>query len=104
MKLRTVLIPRDVQEQIREQVLYMAQDSIDSALLWEDRLMAAIQGLGSMAGYSLDQPASERVGYPVHKLVFEGTYLIFYHLDEAAGEVHVVNFRHGARLPRGQEP
>ena len=54
--------------------------------------MDTIRRLGSVSGYAIDQDASERIGYVVHKLVFEGTCLIFYRVDESASEVRVVNF------------
>jgi plasmid stabilization system protein ParE len=80
-------------------VLYIAQDSIDNALAWEDRLRAVIEGLGDFHGHAIDDDASKELGYPVHKLVYEGTYLIHYRVDDAAHEVRVVRFRHGARVP-----
>jgi plasmid stabilization system protein ParE len=99
-----VSTPSEVREQIREQVLYIARDSIDHALAWEDRLAAAIEGLADFHGHTIDQDASARLGYPVQRLLFEGTYLIHYRVDDAAGEVRVVRFRHGARLPRASKP
>jgi plasmid stabilization system protein ParE len=79
-----------------------ALDSIDNALAWEQRLLAALNALGDLHVNSIDQMASERVGKPVRKAVFERTYLIHYHVGRA--QVDVVNIRHGARLPRGDEP
>ena len=93
-----------VQSQIDEQVLYIARDSIDNALAWESRLDDAIRGLADTAGYAVDENASDRLGVEVHKLVFEGTYLVHYTLDKPASIVRVINFRHGARLPRRGEP
>ncbi len=71
MKSRTVALPHDVQAQISEQMLYIAQDSIDNAFSWEDRVMAAILGLGDFHGHALDIDAGTHLGYPVRKLVFE---------------------------------
>ena len=104
MNTRTVVTSPKVRAQIVEQMLYIAEDSIDNAFAWEERLMDAIRGLGRTSGYAIDQEASDRVGYPIQKLIFEGTYLVFYHVYEAGSEVRVVNFRHGARLPYGGEP
>jgi plasmid stabilization system protein ParE len=104
VKLRTVITSPKVRAQIQEQMLYIAQDSIENAFAWQDRVIAAVGKLESTAVHAIDQDASERVGFAIRKLVFEGTYLIFYHVDEAAGEVRVVNFRHGARLPLAEEP
>ncbi|MDB5295235.1 MAG: hypothetical protein JWO31_1218 [Phycisphaerales bacterium] len=104
MRRLTVVIPPVVQEQITAQALHIAQDSIDHALAWENRLRVAIDGLGDLPGYAVDEDASDRLGYPVRKAVFERTYLIHFVVDDAAGAVRVVNFRHGARLPRRGEP
>jgi plasmid stabilization system protein ParE len=104
VKRLTVLIPPIVQEQIRAQVFYIAQDSIDNALAWEDRLRAAIDAIGKAPGHAIDEDASGRLGYVIQKYVFERTYLIHYVVDGAAGTVRLVNFRHGARLLREGEP
>jgi plasmid stabilization system protein ParE len=93
-----------VSHQIREQVFYIAQHSIDYALAWEDRLATAIQGLSDMPGYAVDEEASQRLGYEVRKYVFEGTYLVHFRVDEEASLIRVINFRHGSRLPRLGEP
>lgn len=47
---------------------------------------------------------SQRLGLTIHKFVFEGTYLVHFWLDETAGLIRVIGFRHGARLPRHGEP
>ncbi len=99
-----VHVPRSVQEQILEQVLFIAEDSIDNALAWEQRLLSALNALGDMHGHAIDEGASERLGQTLRKVVFERTYLIHYRVDDAAGTVVVVNFRHGARLPTPHEP
>jgi len=98
-----VIIPPEVRLQIRDQLLFISQDSIDNALAWEDRLLAAINEIGDMPGHAVDDDASRRVGQNVRKLVFEGTYLIHYRVRDAVA-VEIVNFRHGSRLPRADEP
>lgn len=102
MKRRRVIVAPIVHDQIRAQVLHIARDSVENALAWEDRLRATIKKLSQSSGYAIDEAASARLGYPLHKLVFEGTYLIHFVVDE--GRVRVVNFRHGARLPARGEP
>jgi plasmid stabilization system protein ParE len=94
----------EAEEAILRQVLYIAQDSVDNALAWENRLRTAVKGLATFHGHAIDENTSKKLGYPIQKLIFEGTYLIFYHVDDTAGEVRVVNFRHGARLPLAEEP
>jgi plasmid stabilization system protein ParE len=91
-------------DQIQDQVLHIAEDSIDHALQWEDRLLTAIKKLRDFSGHAIDEDARQRLGRIVHKMVFEKTYVIHYIVDENAGLVTVVNFRHGARLPRPDEP
>ena len=64
--------------------------------------MTSIEALADSHGHAVDDFASVQLGYIVRKLVFEKTYLIHYHIDDIAGLVKVVNFRHGARLPLGE--
>lgn len=104
MKRLPVIIPPKVRDQIREQMLYIARDSIDRALAWKDRVQAAILAIGTMPGHAIDEDAADRIGETLRKLVSEGTYLIHYRVDEAAATVQIVNIRHGARLPRADEP
>jgi len=89
---------------IREQVHFIARDSIENALAWEDRLLAVIEGLGYFHGHAIDEDARARIGGTTHKLVFENTYLIHYEINDTAGVIEVMNFRHGARQPRAGEP
>jgi plasmid stabilization system protein ParE len=99
-----VIIPDAVQDQITAQVMHIAADSIDNALAWEHRVDPAILGLAEFAGYAVDADASERLGQPLRRLVFEGTYLIHFRVDTKERIVEIVNFRHGARLPSPDEP
>jgi plasmid stabilization system protein ParE len=75
VKRLAVILAPDVRAEINEQVLYIAADSVDNALAWEDRLMKAIHDLQDFYGYAMDEEASSQLGHPVRKLVFEGTYL-----------------------------
>ena len=77
---------------------------MDNALAWEDRLPAALRGLGEFHGHAVDEDARERLGGTTQKMVFERTYLVHYEVDKRAGVVTVVNVRHGARRPRRGEP
>lgn len=104
MKRYRVIYAPSVYEQIDEQVMFIARDSVDHALAWADRLGAAIDGLADVYGYAVDDDVSERLGYPVRKFVFERTYIVFCVVDEDARVVRVVSMRHGARLPRDGEP
>jgi hypothetical protein len=55
-----VNVPQDVQNQILEQVLYIARHSVENALAWEDRLRAAVKGIGGLSGHAVDEEASRR--------------------------------------------
>jgi plasmid stabilization system protein ParE len=99
-----VRLAKTAKDQIAEQVLHIALDSIDNALAWEARVIKAIERIGEVPGHSIDEDASERLGYEVRKVVFEGTYLIHYQVDDDAGIATVINFRHGARRPRRGQP
>jgi plasmid stabilization system protein ParE len=101
---RAILVPPFVEDLITEQVLYIAERSVDEALAWEARLRRAIESLGDIVTFAVDPDASARLGHPVHKFVFERTYLIHYRIDAAANCVRLMGFRHGARLPRHGEP
>ena len=103
MKRLNVNVPDGVKQQIREQVQFIAHDSIDNALAWEDCLLATLEGLGDFHGHGIDENACDRLGGTIHKMVFENTYLIHYEVNEVAGAVEVLNFRHGMRLPRTGE-
>lgn len=39
---------------IREQLHFIARDSIENALAWKDRLLTAIEGLGDLHGHAID--------------------------------------------------
>jgi plasmid stabilization system protein ParE len=93
-----VQIPPVVQAQITAQVLYIAEDSIDTALAWESRLRNAIESIGESPGHAIDEPTSERLGRLVHRFVFERTYLVDYVIDVPSRSVSIINFRHGATL------
>jgi hypothetical protein len=102
-KFRIIIAPV-VQDQIRTQVLYIARDSIDNALAWESRLCLAIKDISTLPTRNpIDEQASARIGQQVRKLVFERTYLLFYRISQEKRSVDLLNFRHGARLPRGNE-
>lgn len=74
MRRARVILAPIVERQIDAQVLYIAQDSVDNALAWEDRLRAAVMKIGDAPrGYAVDEAASERSGFEVRKMVFERT-------------------------------
>ena len=104
MKRYRVIIPPSVERQILEHLLYIARDSVDHALTWERRLRAAIAHLADGPGFAIDPRASARMGEPIHRYVFERTYLVHYRVDRDRRRIELLNFRHGARLPDVEEP
>jgi plasmid stabilization system protein ParE len=100
---RVVTLP-SAERQILRQVLFIAEDSVDNALAWEQRIRAAVQSLGEIPRAALDEDATDRLGEPIHKFVFEKTYLIHYRFVDSGRTVEILNFRHGARLPKRGEP
>lgn len=104
MKRLKVDVSDEVKLQISQQVFHIARDSISNALAWEDRLRSALNSLSDFYGHATDEEASLRLGEPVHKMVFEKTYLIHYQVNVSVGVVEIINFRHGARLPKTNEP
>ena len=99
-----VHVSDEVKLQITEQVVFITDDSIANALAWEGRLLDSLNRLSTFHGHAVDDEASFRLGRTVRKMVFERTYLIHYQVNKSAGMVEIINFRHGARLPRTGEP
>ncbi len=104
MKRYRLIIAPIVRDQISQQVLFIAHDSIVNALAWEGRLRRAVSALVDFSGYAKDEDATDRLGFVVHKFVFERNYLVHFRVDKSAAIVYVLNFRHGARLPKSGEP
>lgn len=104
MKRYRVILSEWAESQIRQQVLYIARESVDVALAWEDRLLDAIKSLGDGPGYAIDEDASARLGEPIRRYVFERNYLVHFRVNEVASRVEILNFRHAARLPLRGEP
>ena len=99
MKRYEVIVVPEVEDQIREQVIFIARHSVDNALAWEQRLRDAIDSIGILPGYSVDIERTKRMGTEVRKMVFEKTYIVHYLVTESRKIVEIINFCHGARLP-----
>ncbi len=104
MKRLKVIVSDKFYEQLDEQVIFIAQHSVDNAIAWEGRLLTELKGLADFHGHAIDEVAHDRLGQPFRKLVFERNYLIHYVVDEVNGRVDVIGLRHGARQPRPDEP
>ena len=55
-----VIVSQLAKAQIRDQVDFIAIDSVPNALAWESRLMKSIRDIGTMAGsHAIDEDASK---------------------------------------------
>lgn len=98
MKYR-VEIPPHVENQILDQALYIARDSVDRALTWAEETRSKINALGDMPKATpVDSDASDRAGHVVRRRAI-GNYLVFYFVDDDNHVVVIEGFRHGARQP-----
>lgn len=104
MKRLPVEITPSVDRSIDEQVLFIAQDSVDNAFAWDARVRRYLESIGDVYGHAVDEMASDELGRTVRKTVFEGNYIIHYVIDDAAGRVRVIGLRHCARLRLPGEP
>lgn len=96
MSYRVVLLPV-VENQILDHALYIAQDSIDRALQWEQSLRQHILSLADLPkAHPISEPESRAFGSDIRKTNF-GDYLIFYRVDEQQATVYILAFMHGAR-------
>jgi plasmid stabilization system protein ParE len=97
-------IREKVKKQITDQVEYIARDSIENALKWEERLRVAFEKIAENPRYAVDEEATRRVGMETRKVVFERTYLIFFVVIEETRTVELIGFRHGYRSPAPGTP
>lgn len=92
-----VVIPPRLLNELLDQAIYIAEDSIDRALTWEAKARETIQDLSEFPeAYPVDDTISQRVGHEVRRRVW-GNYLIFYHFDQVNHLVVIERFRHAAR-------
>ena len=61
------------------------------------RLRAAINQIGENPVHAIDESAKRATKKSVRRTNFEGTYLIYYIVDEQAHIVEILDVRHGAR-------
>lgn len=86
-----------VENQILDQALYIAEDSVDRALQWERSLRERILSLGELPkAHPISEPESRAFGRDIRKTNF-GDYLIFYRVDDEQQMVYILAFMHGAR-------
>jgi plasmid stabilization system protein ParE len=101
----TVIVTKMVKAQVVDQMLYISADSIDHAFAWESRILSAMDILGEFPfRFPIDSAAFDRFGQCIRKMIFEKIYLVFCVVNDANQTVHIVNLRHGARLPQRGEP
>ena len=96
MSYRVIIFPT-VENQILDQVLHIAQDSIDNALRWEQDLRKRIMDLDELPrAHPISEPESRALGCEVRKMNF-GDYLVFYRVDDSEQAVYILAFMHGSR-------
>lgn len=96
MSYAVILLPV-VENQILDQATYIAEDSIDRALQWEQSLRERILSLGDLPNaHPISEPESRAFGRDIRKTNF-GDYLIFYRVDDAEQVVYVLAFMHGGQ-------
>lgn len=99
MKTYAVRLTLSAEQEIDEQVRFIAADKPNAATNWLERLSDAISDLGYLPERNpVSESESASEGCEVRKLVF-GNYFIYYHIVEKENAVDVLRFRHAARLP-----
>ncbi len=88
-------------ELIRAQARYIAIDCQAplNASRWLERMWDAIDGLEEMPKRHNLAEEDAFKSYEVRRALVSD-YLVLFTIDEAAGKVWVIGFRHGSRLPR----
>lgn len=96
MSYDVVILPV-VENQILDQALYIAEDSIDHALQWEQSLRERLVSLGELPkAHPISEPESRAFGREIRKSNF-GDYLIFYRVDDVQQAVYILALMHGAQ-------
>lgn len=96
MSYAVILLPV-VENQILDQAMYIAEDSLDRALQWEESLRERILSLGDLPNaHPISEPESRAFGRDIRKINF-GDYLIFYRVGDVEQTIYVLAFMHGAR-------
>ncbi|MFK7789829.1 MAG: type II toxin-antitoxin system RelE/ParE family toxin [Phycisphaeraceae bacterium] len=96
MSYRVIVLPA-VESQILDQALFIAEDSIDRAIDWEQALREHILSLGDLPkACPISEPESRAFGRDIRKTNF-GDYLLFYRVDDEHQSVYLLTFMHGAQ-------
>jgi toxin ParE1/3/4 len=96
-----VIISPTASAAIEDEVHYIAIDKQmpETAARWNDRVHKAIATLSFLPRRYEFAPENADRNYDIRRLII-GNYLALFTIDEAKQAVHVIGFRHGARLPR----
>ena len=91
-------------EAIRAQARYIAVDrrAPMNASRWLKKVWAAVAGLETFPRRHNLAAEDAYKAYEVRRALV-GDYLILFTVDDPAGKVWVIGFRHGSRLPRPDE-
>lgn len=93
-----VIYTRQVADQIREIVEYIARSSPENAARMAERMVKAIDSLELLPHRFSIVRNPDAVGEPVRSMLVR-PYLIRYQVNERLLTVTVVSIRHGARRP-----
>ncbi|HYO26603.1 MAG TPA: type II toxin-antitoxin system RelE/ParE family toxin [Lacipirellulaceae bacterium] len=102
MRYRVEVVP-EAEAAIAASVRYIAVDcrSPINAERWLQKLLHAIETLENSPRRCPLAPEDSLVSYEVRMRVIGG-YLLLFTIDDSAGKVHVMHFRHGSMLPRAE--
>ena len=91
------ILPTDVENQVYDCALHIAQDNPTRAISWLDEVIEAMKGVCEMPHAHTEHPAlSRQVGRTIRHRPF-GNYLIFYQVDDEAKAVIMHLFIHAKR-------
>ncbi len=90
-------IPPHVENQILDHALYIANDSIQRAIDWSNRIRQQIEALSDWPkAYGIDPVSYPHDDGPMRKRSL-GNYIVRYRVIDLERLVKVVDFRHAAR-------
>ncbi len=90
-------LPSDVENQIYDCALYIAQDNPERALTWIDEAITTMRTICDMPNaHAVDEKMTAQIGLEIRSRPF-GNYLIYYRVDETEKVVQMHLFIHAKR-------
>jgi plasmid stabilization system protein ParE len=96
-----VTVYAKVHEQIEQQVTYLLSQSApyDRVSAWLDSILSAMRSLSEHPQrFPVYTTPDDQMLFPVRRMNV-GDYAVFFHVNESAGTVTVLEFRHGRQAP-----